>query len=168
MKKSEVHEIIKRIMTATGIKTKAGLAQFLEISPPQINAAITRGRVPDSWLYEVAYKTLYSVEWLRTGRGDKFRVSGEPQPAAIATVGEPVAPYSDAGSFTHRLLAILEELINEDERATLLRCAEALRVGDPEIREHLILQLKIIEEAVKNRRAKRGRGRSAPPGEAAG
>jgi hypothetical protein len=39
------------------------------------------------------------------------------------------------------------------------RCADALRVGDRDIREHLITQLKLIEETVHMRRAKRSRRR---------
>jgi hypothetical protein len=51
------------------------------------------------------------------------------------------------------------EELDSEERVTVERCAEALRIGDRDIREHLIAQLKLIEETVQGRRAKRVRRR---------
>ena len=39
--------------------------------------------------------------------------------------------------------------LDDDERRTVLRLLDALRSGEPDIRRHLIGQLKIIEDAVR-------------------
>lgn len=46
-----------------------------------------------------------------------------------------------------RLLDLVNDL-DRDEIATLERCAEAFRAEEPEVRQHLIGQLKIIERLV--------------------
>lgn len=149
----EPREIIERLLGALDLKTQAQLAASLEIKPQSIISAMSRGEIPDAWLYRVAYLTKRKVDWLRTGRGPVWHgnVTAEATPALYGGGKGHSAPL-------RRVLEAWEELDSE-ERVTVERCAEALRIGDREIREHLIAQLKLIEETVRVRRAKRARRR---------
>jgi hypothetical protein len=150
---SEPRGIIDRLLVALDCKTQAQLAARLEIRPQSIVSAVNRGEIPEAWLYRVAYLTGRSVEWLRTGKGPARQEN---------VVGEGTSPpYGERGGQSAALRHVLEawEELDEEERATVERCAEVLRVGDRDVREHLIAQLKLIEETVQRRRAKRRRGR---------
>ena len=46
-----------------------------------------------------------------------------------------------------RLLALIDQL-DDEERATLERCAEAFTQSTPDVRQHLIGQLKLVERLV--------------------
>ncbi len=50
------------------------------------------------------------------------------------------------------------EMLSVDERETLARCAEALRDGQADVRQHLIGQLKLIEDTVRLRAKQKTRG----------
>jgi hypothetical protein len=148
--RSEPREIVERLIAALGVETQAQLAARLEIRPQSIVSAITRGEIPVAWLYRVAYLTGRSVEWLRTGKGEGWRegVIAETPPRAYGGKGQ--------SAVLRRILDSWEELDTE-EQATVERCVQALRSGDREIRDHLVAQMKLIEEAAQWRRAKRGR-----------
>ncbi|MEW6544670.1 MAG: helix-turn-helix domain-containing protein [Nitrospirota bacterium] len=150
--RSEPRGIVERLLAALGVKTQAQLATKLEIRPQSVISAITRGEIPEAWLYRVAYLTGRSVEWLRTGKGEVWRegVIAEVPPRAYGGKGESAA--------LRRILEAWEEL-DADAQATVERCVQALRLGDREIRDHLTAQMKLIEETVQRRRAKRGRRR---------
>ncbi len=92
---SKTREILSRFQESIGVPTLAGLARFLGVVPSAINAAIRKRQVPDSWLYKVAYQTGVTVEWLRTGKGDRLdpRFSGELR-SDVAM--EPKASYGHA------------------------------------------------------------------------
>lgn len=77
-------DLISRLIKACRVKNQAALAGILEISPSKITDAIRREKIPDAWLYKVAYNTGYSVNWLRTGRGEKFQA---------AMIAEAKVPY---------------------------------------------------------------------------
>jgi SOS-response transcriptional repressor LexA len=66
-------DIIDRLLRAIGVDTQAALAEYLEVGPSKITDAIRRGAVPKAWLYQVAYKTGFSVDWLRVGTGEKMQ-----------------------------------------------------------------------------------------------
>ena len=150
--------IIDRLIVALDLKTQVELAAVLEIRPQSIISAISRGEIPEAWLYRVAYLTGRSVDWLETGKGPAWHGNA---------MAEAMAPSYGGGKGRsaplRRVLEAWEELDSE-EQATVERCAEALRIGDRDVREHLIAQLKLIEETVQMRRAKRARRRqhSAP------
>ena len=155
---SEPRGIIERLLDALDLKTQAQLAASLEIKPQSIISAMSRGEIPEAWLYRVAYLTGKNVEWLRTGKGSVKHGN------VTAEATSPV--YGDGRGHSAPLRRILEawEELDSEERVTVERCTEALRIGDRDIREHLITQLKLIEETVQMRRAKRARRRphSAP------
>ncbi len=155
---SEPREIIERLIVALDLKTQARLAASLEIKPQSIISAMSRGEIPDAWLYRVAYLTKRSVDWLRTGKGPVWHGN--------VTAETTSSLYGGGKGHSAPLRHVLEawEDLDSEERVTVERCAEALRIGDRDIREHLITQLKLIEETVQMRRAKRARQRprSAP------
>jgi hypothetical protein len=155
---SEPRGTIERLMIALDLKTQAQLAAGLEIKPQSIISAMGRGEIPDAWLYRVAYLTGRNVDWLRTGRGPVWHGN---------VTAESTSPlYGGGKGHAAPLRRVLEawEDLDSEERVAVERCAEALRIGDRDIREHLIAQLKLIEETIQMRRAKRARRRhhSAP------
>ncbi len=154
---SEPREIIDRLLQALNLKTQAQLAVSLEIRPQSIVSAVHRGEIPEGWLYRVAYLTGRNVEWLRTGKGPIWHadIAAETSPGGYGAGGIPDAAF-------RRLAEVWEEL-DAEEQASLERCAEILRVGDRDVREHLIGQLKLMEEAVQLRRRKRSRVRLRSP-----
>lgn len=154
---SEPREIIDRLLQALNLNTQAQLAVSLEIRPQSIVSAINRGEIPEGWLYRVAYLTGRNVDWLRTGKGPTWHadVAAETSPAMYGAGKVPDATF-------RRLAEVWEEL-DAEEQASLERCAEILRVGDRDVREHLIGQLKLMEEAVQLRRRKRSRVRRRSP-----
>lgn len=150
---SDPRGIIERLLLALGLKTQAQLAAALEIRPQSVISAIGRGEIPEAWLYRVAYRTGRNVEWLQTGKGPVRQEN---------VIGEGTVPsYGNRGDQSAALRQVLDawQELDEEERDTVERCAQVLRIGDRDIREHLIAQLKLIEETVQRRRAKRGRGR---------
>lgn len=65
-------------------------------------------------------------------------------PYNVTVKGEPsISPHMQ------RLIELAQKL-DRDELATLERCAEAFQAEEPEVRQHLIGQLKIIERLVKS------------------
>lgn len=150
---SEARDIIERLLTALDLKTQTQLAAALEIRPQSIVSAINRGEIPEAWLYRVAYLTGRNVEWLRTGRGPAWREN---------VVGEGATPlYGSGRPLSPSLRRVLDawDDLDSEEQAALRRCVDALHGGDRDIREHLMAQLKLIEETVQMRRAKRARRR---------
>ena len=143
--------ILDRLMAATGANTQVALAEHLEVPPSSITDALRRGKIPEAWVFKVAYLTRRRAEWLRTGEEPEFQEEASAEGTAFGR-----------SATLKRLVEALETMDEEEQRA-LERCAEALCVGDHEIRQHLIGQLKIIEDAVKLRHAKRGRGPSPHP-----
>lgn len=59
---------------------------------------------------------------------------------------------SDLSPALKRLIGIAKDL-DIDELATLQRCAETFRAEEPEVRQHLIGQLKLVERLVKGEQA---------------
>ena len=149
---SEPREIVERLIVALGVETQAQLAARLDIRPQSIVSAITRGEIPVAWLYRVAYLTGRSVEWLRTGKGEGWRegVIAETPPGAYGGKGQ--------SAMLRRILEAWEEL-DAEAQATVERCVQALRSGDREIRDHLVAQMKLIQETVQRRHTKRSRRR---------
>jgi hypothetical protein len=145
---SEPRGIIDRLLIALGLTTQVQLAASLEIRPQSIVSAMGRGEIPEAWLYRVAYTTGRSVEWLRSGKGPVWH---------SLVAAEASRPYGLDKGESAALRQMLEgwEELDDEEQATVRRCVEVLRVGDRDIREHLIAQLKLIEETVQRRKARR-------------
>lgn len=65
-------EIIDRLLLAGGFPSQAALARSLDITPQRITEALRRGKIPDLWVYRVAYQTGFRAEWIQTGRGARM------------------------------------------------------------------------------------------------
>lgn len=140
-------------MTAMGVLTQAQLAAGLEIRPQSIISAVSRGEIPEAWLYRVAYQTGRKIEWLRTGKGPIWREE------VIAEAPAPSYGKGSGASAVRRVLEAWQEL-GPEEQAAVERCAALLGLEDRDIRAHLINQLKLIAETASVRRAKRTRRRT--------
>ncbi len=148
--RSNPRDIIRRLMSALAVSTQVQLSGRLGIKPQSIISAVKRGEIPEAWLYRVAYSTGKSVEWLRTGRGPAWQAK---------VVSEPRAPrYGDGRGLADTysdLMSIWNEL-DLEERTTVRRCAEALRAGNRDMRELVIREMKLVEEAIQRRSRRKG------------
>lgn len=84
---SSPREIIARLLVAGGYASQVALAKDLGIAPQRITEAITRGQIPELWIYRTAYKTGHRAEWLQTGRGAKLH------PAHVSVAAESLGGY---------------------------------------------------------------------------
>jgi hypothetical protein len=162
----ELSGTIERLLEALRLTTRAQLAAALEIRPQSIVSALNRREIPEAWLYRVAYLTGRNVEWLRTGRGAVWREevaadSGAPDygKSAGRTSGRGPRRAGRMPASLRRLLQAWEEL-GQSEQATVARLIEALRGGDREIRDHLVREMKLIEDSLRARLKARARRRS--------
>lgn len=137
---SDVHEIIKAAIEreqARG-KTEAEIAAQCHVSQPTVH----------KYLHATPTPTLDIL---------KRFASGLHIPMGSLLAAEGIAPYGkdriipapEIPLHLQRLLSLVNDL-DRDELATLERCAEAFRAEEPEVRQHLIGQLKIIERLVKS------------------
>jgi len=79
--------IIDRLMVALSVGTQAALAERLDLTPSSVTDAVRRKKVPQAWIYRVAYMTGHRAEWLKTGRGVKLN------PAQVSVAAESFAAY---------------------------------------------------------------------------
>lgn len=166
--KMQPRKIIDRFMESLELSTQSSLAALLDVAPQRINEAIRRGKIPDAWLYKVAYLTGRDVDWLRTGEGSEFKEG------AVARCQQlPPGPR-------RAILSQIEQYLvqaPDDELSSVQRLIEALNRAAPDVRSHLVNQLKVIERlnqydaehlGKRRRRAKGGQGWGKPEGKAAG
>ena|SRR3990167_1094504 len=139
-------DILRRLMLASGVQTKAALAAHLGLTPSNITDAVRRNMIPESWLYKVAYRTRRNIEWLKTGSGPEFL-----DEAAADAAGE----YGRTATLRQLMEAL--ESMDEEEQATLLRYKDLLERGDMLLRQHVINQAKLLERDLK-RRGKKAKG----------
>lgn len=159
----ELSGIIERLLASLQLTTRAQLAAALDIRPQSIVSALNRREIPEAWLYRVAYLTGRNVEWLRTGRGAMWReaVAADNGPPAYARGGGTAAGrgMGQAGRMPTPLRRLLQDWddLGRSEQATVTRLVEALRGGDREIRDHLVREMKLIEDSLRARRKTRAR-----------
>jgi len=177
--------IFARLCEALGVDSQVALADALGIRQSNVSDAVRSGSIPELWLYKVAETTGRRVEWLRTGRGPALKdallqelitrteslktYTDDPQRWATergaisgmisdvekvvrlaerATVmAESVAEYAPPG--------VDDSGLDEDERETVRRLIAAFRSGNPQVRAHLIGQLRLIDELVQAQRDER-------------
>lgn len=166
----ELSGIIARLLDALHLTTRAQLAAALEIRPQSIVSALNRREIPEAWLYRVAYLTGRNVEWLRTGRGAVWREAVAADSGASGygrgagkTSGRGAGKAGRIPAPLRRLLQAWEGL-GQPEQATVARLVEALRGGDREIRDHLIREMKLIEDSLRARTRRRPRPRPRASG----
>lgn len=137
-------------MSALAVKTQADLAAKLDTSQPAIAMAIQREKIPDVWLYKVAYQTGRRVEWLRTGEGPEF----------AETVAELKHHY---GLDEEAVRLYLERrLALEDDRRHLIdRLMDLLLRADDTTRDALLALLQAHPESPRHRRDAPGKRKKA-------
>jgi len=153
---ADPREVIERLIEALGLASRAQLAAHLAIRPQSIVSAVNRGEIPEAWLYRVAYLTGRSVEWLRDGKGRVWHgvAMAETQDRAYGGDKKPSVTLQQVVEAWGRLDA--------EEQATVARCASVLQAADRDIREHLIAQMKLIEETLRRRHRKDSPARREP------
>jgi|CXWL01.1.fsa_nt_gi hypothetical protein len=117
-------EIIDRMMSSIEVKSLAALARELEIAPSAINAAIRQKRLPDVWLYKVAYRTGRSVEWLQSGQGPEF----------TDVAAEESAHYQRTLPPALRMLLVRWKDLSDTQRSILEHATALLESEDKETR----------------------------------
>jgi Bacteriophage CI repressor helix-turn-helix domain len=151
----KTRDIIERLQRSLGFTSLAALARELEIDPSAINAAIRQKRLPDVWLYKVAYRTGRRVEWLRSGEGPEF--------ASIAA--EESAHY--LLDLPPALQALLKQraALTEAEQSIVDNALKLLLSSDPDMR---LLVVQVAEKILESRKLPRQQRHAAPPKKAAG
>lgn len=133
-----VHEIIKAAIKreqARG-KTEAQIAEQCHVSQPTINNYLKRTPTP----------TRDTLK--RFSDGLRIPIDSLLAAEGLAPYGKQKAePAQEPPLHLRRLIALVHDL-DKDEISTLERCAEAFHAEEPEVRQHLIGQLKIIERLV--------------------
>lgn len=163
--------IIERLRHATGAKSLAELARILDVAPAAVTNAIRAKRIPDVWLYKIAYQFGRRVEWLREGDGPEMQTMIAEAPPSYMKL--PAGPRRNLGEQLDRYLTEAPA----EEVASIRRLIETLTEAAPDTRQHIVEQLKLLErltaaekELEKLTRLKSGGsyGGAPPAGKAAG
>ena len=117
----DIAATIQRIIDVLKLKSQKDLADFFHTSPSTISSAIVRKKIPEGWLYRVAYETQCRVEWLRTGKGSIYLDEAISEARAIYGV--------QALKAVEGLMKYWPQL-NEDSRRIGERCIEALTYSE--------------------------------------
>lgn len=127
-------EILKRFQEVLRVRSLASVARELGIDPSAINAAIRQRRLPDAWLYKVAYRTGVRIEWLQTGE--------EPQLLSEAVAEERALYHVDRET----VLPLLERIqdLGDQDRESLELFLALLRSANSEVRAHLMTQIHLL------------------------
>lgn len=133
--------IIRRFQAATGCATLVELAKYLEVHPSRINEVIRRGKIPDTWLYKIAYRTRRNEDWLKTGAGPEF-IDGAAAEAA-AEFGRTAA--------AREVIEAMEHMDEEEQQATR-QFLNILKVGDMKVRRHIIGQVALLDDLAATKR----------------
>ena len=96
------------------------------VTPSSINGALERGEIPKAWLYQVAYETGYSVEWLQIGDGE--RTVGKSQVEGRRTEA---APDLEMGHLLKepRIKAVVKTMggLSLSGKDAVLQCTQAIK-----------------------------------------
>ncbi|MFO7751169.1 MAG: S24 family peptidase [Desulfobacteraceae bacterium] len=89
MGENKVDQLIKRILSATGISSQTELARAIGINRSGITHARNKNRIPDKWIVKLYRKFRLNPDWIETGRGEAFLGRGpamDPEFKAIPKV----------------------------------------------------------------------------------
>lgn len=125
-------------------KRKGKLARAVGVSPLTMSRYLKGTTTPKQEVLQALARELnVSPTWLLSG--DSIRAEKHDDEQGSSLVRE------EAGVYTFSPIALLARL-DEEERATVDRLVRALLSGDAQVRQHLIGQLQIIEQALAARR----------------
>lgn len=127
------------VAIASSGKKKGDVARAAKISPLSLSRYLKGDRVPhETMVSALAQELGVTVDYLLGNDGEAAPLGDSP------VMRETIPLYTvDAVSLVG---------LNAEERRTVLRIIDALRSGQPDIQQHLIGQLKIIELVVQSRR----------------
>lgn len=156
----EVPEIIERLRCELRVPNERQLARRLEIPLTTLRGWKERGRIPPGAIARIAVAVGRSVEWVRTGQPSRLELATE---AARLAEGMPqiqdVERIRQIEELAERVLLsggvdLMVEVLNyiidapRQERDTIRRLIRGLKAS-PEVRTHLVGQLKLIEKLVQ-------------------
>ncbi|WP_319543194.1 helix-turn-helix domain-containing protein [uncultured Pseudodesulfovibrio sp.] len=81
--------VVRRLVKASGVKNAAALADMLGISPQAISSAKKKGKIPLTWIEQVAEKSGQSLDWLLYGIENS--VPGEGKTVTSYTLSQALA-----------------------------------------------------------------------------
>lgn len=137
-------------MLAAGVNTQAQLAAALDISQAAVAQALGKDKIPDVWLYKVAYQTGRRVEWLRTGEGPEF----------AETVAELKHHYG-LNDEAVRLYLERRLALGDDRRHLIDRLMDLLLRADDTTRDALLALLQAHPDSPRHRRDAPGKRKKA-------
>ncbi len=105
MRKTDVSEVLKRLMLAAGADTKSALGKMHGISPQAISSWESRESIPYALCVTVAEQKGVSLDWLITGEGLMLRSEN-----MLYDTNPPRSPKEEA------ILALFRELEEDDQR----------------------------------------------------
>lgn len=146
---------VHRLMSSLKVKTQVELAHHLGITPQSVNSSLSRGEIPDSWLYKVAYETGCRVEYLKTGQGPEHlneAVAEVRQLYGLPSL-EQISPLVD-----------LWKKLNERERRIIETCVELVMEGESELVGEMLQAIRRKLDAGRTKKPKtrssKGRGKT--------
>lgn len=133
MHKTDISEVLKRLMQATGANNKSRLGKAYGISPQAISSWESRGSIPYALCVSVATEKDVSLDWLITGEGNMRRSDGE------NGASEAAVAYNTR---EQALLGLFRELGEDDQREIQHAAEEKKRL------KHLEQRLAELEAVV--------------------
>jgi hypothetical protein len=107
---SDNSDFVERFIEACGTDKPAAIADLLGMRYQSVRNYL-KGRLPSAEvLITISNKTLYSIDWLLTGRGKKFRYDGE-------TEGTPVPPRQIEAIARRVIVEVINEINASPETA---------------------------------------------------
>ena len=149
-------KVVERLMLVSGVKTQVHLADILGISQAAVKQALSKGKIPEAWLYKVAYRTGRRIEWLQTGKGPEY---------LSESVAEAEARYGLTQSPALKGLLERRAELNESQRLIVDRAVEMMLSSDAGTRT---LLLQVLDRVYEHHKVMRQSSDSASPKKEAG
>lgn len=177
-------EIIDRLKNTLRAGSDSELARRLGVPQTTVSAWRQRGRIPPGAIARIAVAIGRSVEWVKTGSLSQIEAATRVAEELDSTQGIPlelrqriswlkplaeaVESFQDADADAIELLVTLLPYIRmatHVERETIRRLLRGLRAS-PEVRTHLVGQLKLIERLIEAEQPPREDEIADPPSRA--
>jgi hypothetical protein len=92
-----IKSIMERMQTATGAKNPRQFAKAIGAKPEAIYTALRKETIPSKWYFVVQEKYATSVDWLRTGYGEKGLGSTAKRESGFITIPQIQSSYDPNG-----------------------------------------------------------------------
>lgn len=177
-------EIIDRLKNTLRAGSDSELARRLGVPQTTVSAWRQRGRIPPGAIARIAVAIGRSVEWIRTGQPSALETATALAKGLESLEGVPAHQRVTSRQMEHfaqvmedfpvmdrqavGLLAAVAQYIKEgsgQERETIRRLLRGLRAS-PDVRTHLIGQLKLIDRLIEAEQPPREDEAADPPSRA--